>query len=511
MARLLVIDDEPSICWGLAQWGRRQQHEVVAAATAEEGLSLARGQPPELIFLDVRLPGMDGLSALERFREQCPQARVIVMTAYGDLPTAVQTVRRGAWEYLPKPFDLARVEQLVARALSEPAAASLPEVLPAADGLVGRSPAMQEVFKRIAQVAATEAGVLLVGESGTGKELVARAIHRYSRRKEGPLVSVNLAALSPTLAESELFGHVRGAFTGADQPRQGLLVAADGGTLLLDEVADIPPAIQVKLLRAVEYGEVWPVGAGRPVQTRLRTIAATHQDLADSIRRGTFRHDLYFRLATFVITLPPLRQRREDIPLLVNHFVSRLAGAGSEGLVSAAAMEELTQRPWYGNVRELRNAVEHALIVAQGDTIRPEHLPPALPHMGSVARSEAEPSMRPGASLAPPQASAPGAGMSLTPAEAFAASPPAAEGRALLAQEAGELTAAVQRWAQSRLAEGAAAASVYDELLALVEPPLLVAALQAHRGQCAPAARTLGLHRVTLKRKLEQYGLAAEE
>jgi two-component system nitrogen regulation response regulator GlnG len=501
MARLLVIDDEPSICWGLTEWGRRQRHEVLAAATAEEGLSLARTQPPALVFLDVRLPGMDGLSALAHLRQQCPQARVVVMTAYGDLSTAVQTVRCGAWDYLPKPFDLARVEQLVAKALAEPPPASLPAVLPDADGLIGRSPAMQEVFKRIAQVAETDAGVLLIGESGTGKELVARAIHRYSRRQEGPLVSVNLAALSPTLAESELFGHVRGAFTGADQSRQGLLVAADGGTLFLDEVADIPPAIQVKLLRAVEYGEVWPVGAGRPVQTQLRTIAATHQDLTESIRRGTFRHDLYFRLATFVIELPPLRQRREDIPLLVNHFASRLAGTSCEGLLSAAAMEELMRRPWHGNVRELRNAIEHALIVAQGDTIRPEHLPPALPQVGVLTPPEGQGSRRnAGAGVGGQDAAAPAAGVS-----------PAAEEGAMPSDAARELAAAVQRWAQSRLAEAATAASVYDELLSLVEPPLLVAALQAHRGQCAPAARTLGLHRVTLKRKLDQYGLAAEE
>jgi two-component system nitrogen regulation response regulator GlnG len=503
MARLLVIDDEPSICWGLTQWGRRQGHEVLAAATAEEGLVLARGQPPELVFLDVRLPGMDGLSALDRFRQQCPQARVIVMTAYGDLQTAVQTVRRGAWDYLPKPFDLARVETLATRALAEPAAASLPAVIPDTDGLIGRSPAMQEVFKRIAQVAATDAGVLLVGESGTGKELVARAIHRYSRRKEGPLVSVNLAALSPTLAESELFGHVRGAFTGAEQPRQGLLVAADGGTLFLDEVADIPLAMQVKLLRAVEYGEVWPVGAGRPVQTQLRTIAATHQDLMEGIRRGTFRHDLYFRLATFVIELPPLRQRREDIPLLVHFFVTRLAGPGSEGLVSAAAMEELIQRPWYGNVRELRNAVEHALIVAQGDAIRPEHLPPALPQVAPAAE-EVERSERPADRLArPPQ--------ELAPSAAGARTAHAAVGNTAPGDLAWDLASAVQRWAQARLADAAGPANVYEELLSLVEPPLLEAALQAHRGQCAPAARTLGLHRVTLKRKLDQYGLSAEE
>jgi two-component system nitrogen regulation response regulator GlnG len=255
-----------------------------------------------------------------------------------------------------------------------------------ADGIIGRTSVMQEVFKRIAMVAPSNACVLLGGESGTGKELVARAIHRYSRRSKGPFVAVNIAALSPTLAESELFGHVRGAFTGADQPRNGLLVEANGGTLFLDEVADIPLAVQVKLLRAMEQGEVMPVGSGRTVRTDFRLITATHQDLGAKTRTGAFRHDLFYRLATFQIELPPLRERRDDVPRLVDYFVQRLVEGGSVR-VSHEALEVLQAREWNGNVRELRGALEHALVLAREGVILPEHLPPALPPHREIARA----------------------------------------------------------------------------------------------------------------------------
>ena len=239
---------------------------------------------------------------------------------------------------------------------------------------------MQEVFKRIALVSPSDACVHLRGESGSGKELVARAIHRYSRRADGPFVAVNIASLSPLLAESELFGHVRGAFTGDDQARKGLLEQADGGTIFLDEVADIPLSLQVKLLRTLEHGEVLPVGAQRPVQSDFRIISATHQKLAERVADGAFRHDLYFRLVTFEIELPPLRQRREDIPLLAEHFALALAAKNGwpQSAISPEATAALESRAWYGNVRELRNAVEHALVLARGGAISPEHLPPPV-------------------------------------------------------------------------------------------------------------------------------------
>ncbi len=328
MAHLLVIDDEQSICWGLSQLAAQMGHTAATAASAEEGLEMAQAQRPDLIVLDVRLPGMDGLSAMPGFQKMLGATPIIVVTAYGELATAVTAVRNGAFDYLTKPFDLTVVQRAIERALRAPprqaveAAADVPDT---ADRIVGASPAIQEVFKRIALVAPSDACVHLHGESGTGKELVARAIHRYSRRADGPFVAVNVASLSPSLAESELFGHVRGAFTGAEQARKGLLEQADGGTIFLDEVADVPLDLQVKLLRTLEHGEVLPVGGQRPVQSDFRIISATHRTLSDRVADGSFRHDLYFRLVTFEIDLPPLRGRRDDIRELAEHFARILA------------------------------------------------------------------------------------------------------------------------------------------------------------------------------------------
>ena len=475
MSRLLVIDDEQAICWGLAQLGQRLGHEVQTASSAEQGLERAAQQPPDLVLLDVRLPGMDGLAALARLRELAPTAPVIIMTAHGDLGTAVEAVRQGASDYVAKPFDLAQIERIIRTSLDRPATTAASPLSPQTDGLAGRTPAMQEVFKRIALVAPSDACVMLSGESGTGKELVARAIHRYSCRSSGPLVTVNVAALSPALAESELFGHVRGAFTGADQPRQGLLAQADGGTLFLDEVADIPLGVQVKLLRALEHGELMPVGSGQAVPTSFRLITATHQDLPAKVRRGEFRHDLYYRLATFQIELPPLRSRREDIPPLVEFFVQQLAPSGGVR-VSQAALDELSARPWHGNVRELRNAIEHALILAREGVILTEHLPQPLAPLAQENSTEPKP---------------PSAAVEPTTDEA--------------------LRALVAAWAQEHLRGGQAASELYGELLALVEPPLLEAALRKYHNQVATAARVLGMHRTTLKKKLDEYGIAGEE
>jgi two-component system nitrogen regulation response regulator GlnG len=465
MSRLLVVDDEPSICWALSRLGQSLGHEVVTASSAEQALELVLRQRPDAVVLDVRLPGMDGLTAMTQLRQRCGDPPIIVITAYGDLNTAVEAVRQGAFEYLIKPFDLQTAERAVRRALARRVQAPPGVREENVAGLVGRSPVMQEVFKRIALAAASDASVLLCGESGTGKELAARAIHRYSRRADGPFVAVNLAALSPSLAESELFGHARGAFTGAERERTGLLLQAHGGTLFLDEVADIPLPAQVKLLRALEHGEVLPVGASQPVQSDFRVVSATHQELLAKIRDGQFRHDLYFRLAAFRIDLPPLRQRPDDIRELAAHFLASTAPPREPASgFSADALGELQRRPWYGNVRELRNAVEHAVIVARSGSIEPEHLPPPAP---------------------PVWPAAPTADRSL-------------EDR---------LAELVRQWAEQQFTQPTDEGQLYDDLLRLVEPPLLEAVLQRHRGQCAGAARTLGLHRTTLKKKLDQYGV----
>ena len=466
MSHVLIVDDEQSISWGLSKLAEQMGHTASAAASAEEGLDLSERQAPDAIVLDVRLPGIDGLAAIERFRELLGPVPIVVITAYGNLATAVEAVRNGAFDYLTKPFDLKVAERTIRRALASAAsndAGRAEPVLPEPGRIVGQSPGMQEVFKRIALVAPSEACAHLRGESGTGKELAARAIHRYSRRADGPFVAVNVASLSPSLAESELFGHVRGAFTGADVARKGLLEQADGGTIFLDEVADIPMSIQVKLLRSLEHGEVLPVGADQPIQADFRVISATHQNLPERVAEGAFRHDLYYRLVTFEIEIPPLRRRADDIRPLAEHFLTLLAAAGDRPppLLCREVLAELQQRPWHGNVRELRNAIEHAMVLARGGAIGVEHLPEPAPVTASAVREEA-------------------------------------------------LTTLIRGWAESSLDDPASADDLHQRLLELVEPPLLEVALTYSHGQCAAAARRLGLHRTTLRKKIDQYGIGNE-
>lgn len=464
MAHVLIVDDEPSICWGLAELVRSLGHTAATAPSAEEGFVQAERQPPDVVVVDVRLPGIDGITAMRQFHEQLGPLPIIIITAFGDLPTAIEAMRRGAFEYLVKPFELAAAQHAIERAI-EPRpvlAGSQPaSVLPPQPTLVGASPAMQEVFKRIAMVAASNACVHIHGESGTGKELVARAIHQYSHRAQGPFVAVNLAALSPTLAESELFGHVRGAFTGAESSRRGVLEQAHGGTIFLDEAADIPPAVQVKLLRVLEYGEFAPVGGDRVVRSDFRIITATHQDLGRLVAEGRFRADLYYRLMTFTIELPPLRQRPGDIPLLVEFFLDQLAAKNRcpRPPLTQETLAILESRPWYGNVRELRNALEHALLIARGGPLHREHFPPPTPSLHDAGATR----------------------------EAV-------------------LATMVTAWAEQQMSARPDANGLYEQLMALIEPPLFRTVLARHRGQFLAAAKQLGLHRVTLKRKMAGYG-----
>ncbi|MGL4423766.1 MAG: sigma-54-dependent transcriptional regulator, partial [Gemmataceae bacterium] len=362
-ANILIIDDEQAIAWALRRAFEGAGNTATMTATAEDGLRRAAITPPDLIFLDIRLPGLDGLSALEQLRKTAPNAAIIIMTAHGNLSTAVQAVEGGAFDYLAKPFELQLAMDAARRALARNAAAEeSPRSVPGPDVIIGQSAAIQHLFKRIAMVAGTDASVLITGESGTGKELVARAIHTNSRRKQQPFVPVHIAAMNPNLVESELFGHVRGAFTGADRPRAGLLENASGGTVFLDELADIPLPIQAKLLRVLERQEMVPVGGTTPVRFDVRIVSATHANLSAAVHDGKFRHDLFYRLNVFPIHIPPLRDRLEDLPQLALHF---LQSWGHRGGLSEEALLNLRKRSWPGNVREFRNALEHAAILAR--------------------------------------------------------------------------------------------------------------------------------------------------
>jgi two-component system nitrogen regulation response regulator GlnG len=459
VSHILVVDDEEAVCWALKQALTQEGHRVTVAASAEEALPLAGQQRPDVVILDVRLPGRDGLSVLGRLRELTGDAPVVVITAFGNLATAVRAVEGGAFDYLVKPFDLGQALDAVARALQR-RSLQAPEAAPPAapEELIGHSPAMQAVFKRIALVAPRDACVLITGESGTGKELVARAIHRHSGRRDRPFLPVHVAALNPNLVESELFGHVKGAFTGAAQARPGLLALADGGTVFLDELADIPLQVQVKLLRVLEHNEVLPVGGNQPQPLHVRVLAATHQDLGRLVASGAFRHDLFFRLNVFPIELPPLRDRLEDLVPLAEHFLRQFEPRALPLLPET--VRHLAARPWPGNVRELRNALEHAAIVARGGPLRPEHIPPP-------------------------------------------AGPPASR------DAAGQVADAVRQWLTARIRgrDTETPEDLFAELLRCVEPALLDEVMRRVQGNRWVAARWLGLNRATVRKKLAQYGL----
>ena len=476
MSRVLVVDDEASICWALREFLGDLGHEVEVASSAEEGLALAARGPFDAVVLDVRLPGIDGLSALARFRELAGPAPIIVITAFGNLDTVVRAMEGGAFDYLVKPFDLDQAGAVVARALEARRLRLDAEGERSPRGaeptgidhsvLIGHSPPMQELFKQIALVAPSDVPVLITGESGTGKELVARAIHRHSTRRDRTFLPVCLAALSAGLIERELFGHLRGSFTGAVQDRKGLLELADGGTVLLDEIGDVPPAVQVKLLRAIEHREVTPVGDARPRPIDVRFLAATNRPLGELMAAGEFREDLFFRLSVFPIRVPPLRDRRADIPALASHFLNLLnLPPGGQVALRDDVASDLMARAWPGNVREVRNAIERAAIVARGREIHPEHLP-----------TPADPQSRP----------------------------------VSLGTDREEIQNLITRWIESELrqpVESTADSTLHDRFLALVEPPLLESLLRRNQGNRASAALQIGIHRATLRQKLRKYGI----
>jgi two-component system nitrogen regulation response regulator GlnG len=470
---VLVADDDRSIRTVLTQALGRSGYQVRATGHAQTLWRWVEEGEGDLVITDVMMPDDNGLEMLPRIRRVRPDLRVVVMSAQSTLLTAVKAAQRGAFEYLPKPFDLKELLAVVDRALAAPPpiadAAAEPrdgeEKLP----LIGRSQAMQEIYRTIARLTTTDLTVMVNGESGTGKELVARALHDYGRRRSGPFVAINMAAIPRELIESELFGHERGAFTGAHNRNLGRFEQAAGGTLFLDEIGDMPPEAQTRLLRVLQEGEFTSVGGRTPIRANVRIVAATHRDLRQSIRAGLFREDLYYRLNVVPIRLPPLRERAEDIGVLARHFLDRARDSGLPfKTLDQGAIEALGAYRWPGNVRELENLMRRLAALTPQEVISAE-----------VIRAEL--------------------------AEPAAMRPVSAE-----ASEQGGLAASVERHLRQMLAgssDGIPTRDIYDQVLAEVERPLIRMTLSATRGNQIKAAAMLGLNRNTLRKKIRDLGI----
>jgi two-component system nitrogen regulation response regulator GlnG len=395
MKPVWIIDDDKSIRWVIEKALTREGIEYKSFAAANEGLDALDDDEPQVVISDIRMPGASGLDFMQKLKTRLPATPVIIMTAYSDLESAVAAFQGGAFEYLPKPFDIDHAVELIRRAMDEARhvnAAPTAQPPQAAPEILGSAPSMQEVFRAVGRLAQSHATVLITGESGSGKELVAHALHRHSPRAAKPFVAINTAAIPKDLLESELFGHERGAFTGAATTRRGRFEQAEGGSLFLDEIGDMPPDLQTRLLRVLSDGQFYRVGGHTPLTANVRVIAATHQDLEQRVKQGLFREDLYHRLNVIRLRLPPLRERREDVPLLAKHFLAKSAadlGVDAKRL-SDAAMTYLTRLDFPGNVRQLENICHWITVMAPGQLVEIGDLPPDIrQHTATTAITDA--------------------------------------------------------------------------------------------------------------------------
>jgi DNA-binding NtrC family response regulator len=400
---ILIVDDEKIIRDSLTKWFLEDGYQVGSAENATEALRQLQARRWDILLLDIKMPGMDGMELQVRIREIDPQATIIFITAHASVDTAVRALKTGAFDYVTKPVDPDYLSHLIQNAVKQRALLNenlkLKEHLaefPKIDEIIGESPAIQKVFELIHTVSRTDTTVMIRGESGTGKELIARAIHSNSERRYFPIVTINCGAMPEGVLESELFGHERGAFTGAQYRRKGKLELADEGTLFLDEVGNIDMKTQMDLLRVIETKQFTRVGGNEVIKVDFRIICATNKDLEKAIQEGTFREDLYYRLNVFSIVVPPLRERKSDVPMMANYFVGKYARAMAKTIqsISPEAMDVLVRYNWPGNVRELENAIERAMVVGKPPAIRPEDLPfqlsdkNSLPHTGSLSAVE---------------------------------------------------------------------------------------------------------------------------
>ncbi len=471
MPTLLIVDDEPNVLYLLEKNLRSDTIEVVTAETAKHGIELVKKHKPDAVVLDVRLPDMSGLDAFNDMRDIDSRLPVIVITAHATTETAIEAMKRGAFEYLLKPLDLHELRSAVASALElsrVPAVFDQSETgdTAGADRIVGLSPAMQQVYKDIGRVASQDVNVLVLGESGTGKELVARAIYQHSTRTKKPFLAINCAAIPEPLLESELFGHEKGAFTGADRRRIGKFEQAHHGTIFLDEIGDMTMATQAKILRLLQDGRFERVGGNETIETDVRVIAATNHNLQETISEGHFREDLYYRLSVFTLHLPPLRDRMDDLPLLVEYFVKRFGTQLNKHVASVPpeAMKLLARYAWPGNVRELQSAIKYAIVQMTSDVLLPICLP------GGIRGAARE-------------------------------NPPASGYPSALQMDIAEMV--------NHLA-GSGHENIYREIHNVIDLPMFEEIMRRVDGNQVLASRLLGISRTTLRNKLESLGLDSD-
>ena len=476
MSKLLLIDDEEDVRYSLQRILASEEIELATAGSGEEGLKVIPKFKPDLVLMDVRMTGMTGMETLRKIRATDPKLLVILMTAYGTTQTAIEAMKLGAYDYLLKPFDIAKLKEVIANALK--AARDMKQVVSYApllesedyeSGIIGRSGPIQGVFKLIGQIAATDTTALITGESGTGKELVARAIYHHSDRAQQPFLAVNCAAIPEQLLESELFGHEKGAFTGATVQRIGKFEQCNKGTIFLDEIGDMTPATQTKILRVLQSGTFERVGGNSPLQVDVRVIAATNKPLEAAVAARQFREDLFYRLNVVRIHLPPLRERRDDIPLLVNYFLEKIAREQNRApkSIATAAVKLFEKYHWPGNVRELENAIRRAHVLTKSDAILPGDLPPEI--------------------------SGAATGVAAPPASIAAADGTAGDAAALARQ----LFQIARRDPKLKI-------------IPAVERELVIQALIETDNNQVHAAKMLGITRATLRKRIEKFGIQRE-
>jgi nitrogen regulation protein NR(I) len=478
MDKVLLIDDEADVQYSFQRIFDQPDIELLTANSGEEGLKIIPRFKPDLVIMDVRMGGISGLETLRRLRQADAKQMVIMMTAYGTTQTAIEAMKLGAYDYLLKPFDVPRLKQIVLNALK--AARDMRQVvsyqplLESEDyevGIIGRSEAMQNVFKIIGQLAGSSATALITGESGTGKELVARAVYHHSKRSGQPFLAINCAAIPENLLESELFGHEKGAFTGATAQRIGKFEQCNAGTIFLDEIGDMTLSTQAKILRVLQSGSFERVGGNQPIKVDVRVIAATHRPLEQAVAAREFREDLFYRLNVVRIHIPPLRDRREDVALLINYFLKKFGQAQGRAPKSIAdtAVEMLERFNWPGNVRELENVIQRAVVMAKGDVILSDDLPSLISNAGAPER--------PAATVAVPACEEGG------PADLAA------------------ITRTLFNWAKE---------NPKLKILPAVERELIIQALLDTKGNQVRAAKLLGITRATLRKRVEKFQIKQE-